>query len=108
MTRTLAVFACLFGLASAQDKPVPEWLQKDVEVAKRVAAALPPGDLTVADFLKKLGEIDREEDQDIGFGARRIQLSISGDSATILLAMIAHGDRIGPVVAQYRELEAKT
>lgn len=88
MRRGLWMFA-LASLATAGDEDT------DVAVATRVAAALPAGEMTVAEFLRKLAPARTDEDRGIGFGARRLRLWLDGSSATTVVTVIAWKDHVG-------------
>jgi hypothetical protein len=69
----------------------------DVDVAQRVATALPTGEVKVVDFLERLGASRTDEDRPIGFGARRLRLALRGEKTTTFLTVIAWNDRVGQV-----------
>jgi len=87
-------FLALGSLATA-GSPAEE--DADVRVAKRIAAALPSGETTVADLLKRLAPDRTDEDREIGFGARRLRLSIDGDATTTVVTVLAWHDRVGSI-----------
>jgi hypothetical protein len=87
----------LSPIAASQEVLDEDWVAKDVAVARRIAAALPPGDAKVEDFLKKLAANDTEEDRAIGFGARRLRVALYGGYTTTWVTVIAWNGRVGPV-----------
>jgi hypothetical protein len=89
----------LAPIAASGDGLDEEWVEKDVAVARRVAAALPAEDAKVEDFLRKLGSSNAEEDRAIGFGGRRLRIALYGGYTTTWVTVIAWNDRVGPVEA---------
>lgn len=75
------------------------WVAKDVEVARRVAAALASGETRLDELLKKLGAASTEEGREIGFGARRLRLALYGGYTTTWVTIVAWNGRVGPVEA---------
>ena len=104
MKRSLLLLAAL----ATADEPNPEWLAKDVEVARRVAAALPSGETKLDDLLRKLGAASTEEGREIGFGARRLRLALHGGHTTTWVTVVSWNGRVGPVEAFCHEGDEDT
>lgn len=90
-----ALVCVLLSLARAEDPPREDWVTKDVEAARRVAGTL--SETKLPQFLEKLGSASREEDRDIGFGARRLRLAVYGGYTTTWITVVSWQGGVGPL-----------
>lgn len=104
--RRAFLWASLAALAAAGEEPGREDAARDLEVARRIAAALPVGDVALVDFLRKLEPSETREDRNIGFGARRVRVAIHGEHTTTEVTVLAFKDRVGPLQVLCRGDEA--
>jgi hypothetical protein len=95
----------LASLSRAEDPLREDWVSKDVEAARRIAAAL--SETKLPGFIEKLGSASTEEDRDIGFGARRLRLAVYGGYTTTWITVVSWDGGAGPLDVHCHEGDAK-
>jgi hypothetical protein len=93
----LAILTLLVGAAAGQDTLDQHRISKDAAVAVRVAAALALEKAPLSDVVEKLGPGDTLEDRDIGFGARRVRMLLSGGYTRTRITLVAWKNHVGPL-----------
>jgi len=95
--RSVAALLLLAAFAAAQDPLDADSVARDAAVAKRTAEALASGSLPVGEVLKKLAPCHTDENRDIGFGARRVRLTLDGAYTETHVVFLVWKGRAGPV-----------
>jgi hypothetical protein len=79
--------------------------EKDAAIVKRVAAVLPPGDRAVADVVKALDASEPPEGFDLGYGLKRTECSLFGESLTAWVRVVAWDGKVAALSVRLSHFE---